>query len=146
MADEYPVAVFLFGVEVGNKLSGYFTKVSGLGGECEVVKHRYINPETYEIITLMVPGGSSWTPIILSRGLTGNGDIWTWYQQVLDDIEDARTNCSIIAYGPELVPVARWDLEEAWPSKITVSDMDASGKVVAVEEVTIVHEGMTRVE
>ena len=146
MVDEYPVAVHLFGLEFGDKLSGYFTKVSGLGGECEVVKHRYINPETYEIITMTVLGASSWTPIILSRGLTSNGDIWTWYQKVLDDLEDARTHCSIIAYGPELDPVARWDLEDACPIKVTVSDMDASGKDVAVEEVTIVHEGITRVE
>ena len=60
-------------------------------------------------------------------------------------IEDARTNCSIIAYNQANEEIARWNFENAWPSKVTGPDMDASGQDYMVEEVTIVHEGMVRV-
>lgn len=34
-------------------------------------------------------------------------------------VDEARTNGSIIMLDQELTPVARWDFENAWTSKIT---------------------------
>ena len=60
-------------------------------------------------------------------------------------VDDARTNCSIIAYNQANDEVARWNLENAWPSKIAGPEMDSSGTDLMVEEMTIVHEGLERV-
>ena len=59
-------------------------------------------------------------------------------------VDDARTNCSIVALNQANEEVARWNLTNAWPSKVTGPDMDAGGTDYMVEEVTIVHEGVER--
>ena len=60
-------------------------------------------------------------------------------------IDDARTNCSIVAYSQDNAEIARWNFENAWPSKVIGPDMDAGSTTYMVEDVTIVHEGVERV-
>ncbi len=143
---EDPLVAFKFGLEIEGKLSGYFTSVSGIGSESEIIEHKIVNPDTGETIIQKIPGRLTWTEVTLRRGVTSSIDIWAWRQEVVDGkIEDARTNCSIIAYNQANEEIARWNFENAWPSKVTGPDMDASGQDYMVEEVTIVHEGMVRV-
>ena len=147
MADiENPLVAFNFGLEIEGKLSGYFTKVTGIGSESEVVEHKIVNPETGETIIQKIPGRLSWTDVTLSRGVTSNVDVWEWRQMIVDGkVEDARTNCSVIAYNQAGEEIARWNLASAWPSKVTGPEMDSSGQNLMVEEMTIVHEGIERV-
>jgi len=147
MADiENPLVAFNFGLEIEGKLSGYFTKVTGIGSESEVVEHKIVNPDTGETIIQKIPGRLTWTNITLSRGVTTNVDVWEWRQMVVDGkVDDARTNCSVIAYSQAAEEIARWNLENAWPSKVTGPEMDSSGQNLMIEEMTIVHEGIARV-
>lgn len=143
---ENPLVAFNFGLEIEGKLSGYFTKVSGIGSESEVVEHKVVNSETGETIIQKIPGRLTWTNITLSRGVTSNIDVWTWRQQIVDGkVDEARTNCSVIAYNQAGDEIGRWNLENAWPSKVTGPEMDSGGANLMVEEMTIVHEGITRV-
>ena len=41
--------------------------------------------------------------------------------------------------------IARWNFENAWPSKVIGPDMDSGSTNYMVEDVTIVHEGVERV-
>jgi phage tail-like protein len=50
-----------------------------------------------------------------------------------------------VAYNQANEEIARWNFENAWPSKVTGPEMDAAGQDYMVEEMTIVHEGMERV-
>ncbi len=147
MADiENPLVAFNFGLEIEGKLSGYFTKVTGLGSESEVVEHKIVNPDTGETIIQKIPGRLSWTDVTLTRGVTSNIDVWEWRQSVVDGkVDDVRTNCSVIAYNQSGEEIARWNLDNAWPSKVTGPEMDSSGQNLMVEEMTIVHEGISRV-
>lgn len=146
MADrEDPLVAFKFGLEIEGKMSGFFSSVSGIGSESEVIDQKISNPETGETLIRKIPGRLSWTEVVLKRGVTSNIDVWEWRQQVVDGkIEDARTNCSIVAYNQGNEEIARWNLESAWPSKVTGPEMDAGGTDYMVEEITIVHEGVIR--
>ena len=85
MADiENPLVAVNFGLEIEGKLSGYFTKVTGIGSESEVVEHKIVNPDTGETIIQKIPGRLSWTDVTLSRGVTSNVDVWEWRQMVVD--------------------------------------------------------------
>jgi phage tail-like protein len=42
-------------------------------------------------------------------------------------------------------PKARWNFENAWPSKYDAPDLNAKGTDIAIETLEIVHEGMIRV-
>lgn len=147
MADrEDPLVAFKFGLEIEGKLSGYFTQVGGIGSETEVIQQKIVNSETGETIIQQIPGRLSWTPITLKRGVTSSMDIWAWRQSVVEGkVEDARTNCSVVAYSQDNTEIARWNLDNAWPSKVVGPEMDAGATSYMVEEVTIVHEGVVRV-
>jgi phage tail-like protein len=147
MADrEDPLVAFKFGLEIEGKLGGYFATVSGIGSESEVIDQKIVNPESGETIMRKLPGRLTWTDITLRRGVTSNIDVWDWRQSVVEGkVEDARTNCSVVAYNQANEEIARWNFENAWPSKVTGPEMDASGQDYMVEEMTIVHEGMERV-
>lgn len=147
MADrEDPLVAFKFGLEIEGKLSGIFTNVGGIGSETEVIQQKAVNSETGETIIQQIPGRLTWTPVSLKRGVTSNLDIWEWRKLVVEGkVEDARTNCSIIAYSQDNTEIARWNFENAWPSKVVGPEMDAGSTTYMVEDVTIVHEGVDRV-
>jgi phage tail-like protein len=147
MADrEDPLVAFKFGLEIEGKLSGFFTQVSGIGSETEVIQHKVVNDKTGETLIQQVPGRLSWTPVNLKRGVTSSMDIWEWRQKVVEGkVESARTNCSIVAYNQENKEIARWNFANAWPSKVVGPEMDAGSTNYMVEDVTIVHEGVLRV-
>ena len=147
MADplENPLVAFKFGLEIEGKLAGYFTNVGGIGSESEVVEHKVVNSETGETIIQKIKVRLTWTEVTLKRGVTSNIDVWQWRQQVVEGkVEDARTNCSIIAYNQANEPIARWNFTSAWPSKVTGPDLNSGSAEYMVEEMVIVHEGMWR--
>jgi phage tail-like protein len=143
---EDPLVAFKFGLEIEGKLSGYFTTVGGIGSESEVIEHKIVNPDSGETIIQKIPGRLTWTEVSLKRGVTSSIDVWQWRQAIVDGkVDDARTNCSVIAYNQANEEIARWNFENAWPSKVMGPDMDSGSTDYMVEEMTIVHEGMTRV-
>ena len=147
MADplENPLVAFKFGLEIEGKLAGYFTTVGGIGSESEVVEHKVVNSATGETIIQKIPGRLTWTEVTLKRGVTSNIDVWQWRQLVVEGkVEDARTNCSIIAYNQANDPIARWNFVAAWTIKVTGPDLDSGSTEYMVEEMIIVHEGMWR--
>jgi len=148
MADrEDPLVAFKFGLEIEGKLTGYFTQVGGIGSETEVIAQKIVNAETGETLIRQIPGRLTWTPITMKRGLTSSVDIWKWREEVVSGkIEKARTNCSIIAYSQDQKEIARWNLENAWPSKVVGPEMDSGSTNYMIEDVTLQHEGVKRVK
>lgn len=146
MADrEDPLVAYKFGLEIEGKLSGYFTQVSGIGSESEVIIHKVTTSDGKES-TQQIPGRLTWTPVTLKRGVTSNMDIWKWRQEVVEgSIDKARVNCSIIAYDQKSTEIARWNFEGAWPTKVVGPEMDSGSTNYMIEDVTIVHEGVVRV-
>jgi phage tail-like protein len=74
-------------------------------------------------------------------------DIWTWRKQVEDgDVAGARQNGSVVMYDQTLAEVARWNFENAWPLKVTGPSVKSDGNEIGVEELTVVHEFIERVQ
>jgi phage tail-like protein len=141
-----PLVSFKFGLEVG-KVSGYFTEVSGLGSEHEVVEHKIMAPDGHKEIVRKIPGRLKWGDITLKRGITANMDAWKWRKEVEDGtVSAARVNGSIMMFSQEGDIIARWDFENGWPSKITGPTPKSDSNEVGIEEMVIVHEKITRVK
>jgi len=139
-----PLQGFHFGLEVQGAVSGYFTEISGLGSETEIIDHKVVTKDGHEVIQ-KIPGRLKWGDITLKRGVTSEMDMWKWRKLVEDGkIADARKNGSIIAYDQEFQEVARWNFVRAWPSKINGPQLQADSNNITVEELTIVHEGIIR--
>jgi phage tail-like protein len=135
-----------FEVAVGS-ITGYFTEVSGLGSESEIVEHKIIAKGAKESIIRKIPGRLKWGDIVLKRGITKSMDMYKWRQSVEQGkVETARLDGTIIMYDQTMTPVAEWSFFKGWPSKISGPSLQSDGNAVGVEELTIVHEGIKRVK
>jgi phage tail-like protein len=145
MADrEDPLVGFHFTIEMGGVIQGYFTECSGLGSEHEVIEHKVV--QDGKEVMLKIPGRLKWENITFKRGITSRMDIWDWRKQVEEGkVDSARRNGSIIMYDWKLKPVARWDFESAWPVKVTGPQPKADSNEIGIEELTLAHEYITRV-
>ena len=144
VGSEDPLVAFNFALEVSGIIKGYFTEVSGLGSENEVVEHKVVSEKTTEV-TKKIPGRLKWTDITLKRGITSNVDIWDWRKMVEDGlIDSARRDGSITMYNQVGTEVARWNFERAWPSKVTGPAPKADDNNVGIEELVLVHEYIRR--
>ena len=141
---EDPLVSFHFAVEVQGKISGYFTEVSGLGSETEVIEHSVVNEKGVEVV-LKIPGRLKWGDIELKRGITTNMDLWDWRREIENgEVNSARQNGSVVMYDQTLTEVARWNFDNGWPSKIDGPTAKSDDNSVGVESMTIVHEGIRR--
>jgi len=133
-----------FEISVG-AVTGYFTEVSGLGSETEVIDHKIMAKGAKEPIIRKIPGRLKWGDIVLKRGITTNLDFYDWRKQVEQGkVDEARLDGTIIMYDQTMTPVAEWEFYKAWPSKISGPSLQSDGNAVGIEELTLVHEGIKR--
>lgn len=145
-AREDPLVGFHFMLDIQGVVQGYFTEVSGIGSETEVAEQKVVNKEGVQIV-LKVPGRLKWGDVTLKRGLTSNLQIWDWRKLVEDgQVSKARKNGSIVMYDQMLKPIAQWDFKNAWPSKVSGPAPKSDSNELTIEEMTIVHEYITRIK
>lgn len=146
MADENPLVGFHFSVDLSGTIAGYFTECSGLGSEHEVIEHKVVDAKGKERVQ-KIPGRLKWENITLKRGITSAMDFWKWRAEIeKGNVNSNRKNGSIVMYDQEGKPVAQWDFEAAWPSKVTGPQPKSDSNEVGVEEVVIAHEYIKRVK
>jgi phage tail-like protein len=135
---------FLFRLDVGDVVAGFFTEINGIGSENEVVESKVVDATGHEVVR-KVPGRLKWTDISLKRGVTSSLQLWKWRQQIIDGkVKDARKPVTIHMLDREYKAVAKWNFFNAWPSKLTGPTFKSDSNDVGIEELTLVHEGMFR--
>jgi phage tail-like protein len=143
MASVDPLQGFTFIVQA-NDLVGYFTSIDGLGSEHEVVTGKYVTPEGKEV-QAKGAGRLTWGDVTLKRGITADMGFWAWRDQVVyGKLDDARKSVSITLLDRTYAPVVIWNLTRAWPSKISATSLSSDSNDFILEELTLVHEGITR--
>jgi phage tail-like protein len=141
-----PLVSAFFTLDMGGKVSGAFRECTGLGSENEVVEEKSSGPDG-KLVLKKIPGRMKYNNITLKRGITSSMDMWDWRKLVEEgNITSARIHCSIIMHSQDGVAMARWDLTNAWPSKLTGPSANATNNEIGVEELEIVHEGYKRVQ
>jgi phage tail-like protein len=140
-----PLVSFNFFVSVG-PIQAAFRECHGLGSENDVVEYKASDQFGKDVYQKQ-PGKLKWDNITLKRGITNDLALWNWRKQVEDgDIEGARQNGSIVMYNQSGAPVASWNFERAWPSKLSGPSLNAQTNEVAIEEVVIAHEKLVRTQ
>ena len=143
---EDPLVSFNFKLELDSlQEDASFTEISGMGSETETAEQKVVS-NGLEVI-LKVPGRLKWGDITLKRGITSNMDLWDWRKKIEDgDVKGARTNGSVVMMDQQGNDVARWDFENAWPSKISGPAVKSDGNDFGIEEMTVVHEYIKRTQ
>lgn len=140
-----PLVSFHFGVEIQGAVVGFFTEVSGIGSENEVIEHKIMAPDGHKEIVQKIPGRLKWENIVAKRGITASMDMWDWRKMVEDGaVESARKSGTITMFDELGAPVAQWTFDRGWPVKVSGPSVKSDSNEVGVEELTIAHEGTRR--
>jgi len=137
---EYPLPKFHFQVEWGGSKIG-FTEISGLDITTEVIEYR--EGSSPEFSKIKMPGQRKFSNITMKRGtFKSDNEFYKWFNTVsLNTIE--RRNLTVSLLNENHEPVVVWKIKNAWPTKITPTDLKADGNEVAVESIELAHEGLT---
>lgn len=140
-----PLVGYHFHVEIDGITQAQFRECSGLTSESEVIEYREARKDGQTIVRKQ-PGALKWSNIVMRRGITDVTELWEWRKKVEEGkVDEARKNGSIVLYNQSNQEIARWNFVEGWPSKISGPQAKADGNEVAVEELTIAHEGLERI-
>lgn len=138
----WPVPQFRFEVDFGTGLNAVaFQEVTGLDVENAIIEYRKGNSPSFS--TTKMPGIRKSGNITLKRGVfSGDTKFWQWHEQISKNQISKRTiSIRLLDEGGQVM--MQWQLKNAWPTKITSTDLNSDGNEVAVETLEIAHEGLT---
>ena len=137
---EYPLPKFHFQVQWGGTKIG-FTEVTGLEVTTEKIEYRDGASKEYHKVRM--PGMQTFGDLTLKRGVfDGDNEFYDWWNTVaLNTVE--RRDITISLLNESHQPVVVWKVKNAWPTKVTSTDLNASGNETAIETLVLTHEGLT---
>jgi len=125
-----------------------FSEISGLEATMEV--------ENYDAGglnggTLHFPGRVKWSNLVFKRGVLAQrpvgdtSDFWTWLQGYLDG-QGVRKDGTIALLDETGAPALVWGWRRGLPLKWTGATMNAQQSQIAIEQLEVVHEGLTLIQ
>ena len=138
----WPMPKFRFSVDWGTIAQNLaFQEVSGLEAETQIIEYRASNSAVFS--TVKMPGIAKYGNVTMKRGVFAkDNSFWNWYNQIkMNTIK--RQTVTIKLLDENGSPTMTWTLKNAWPTKITGTDLKSDGNEVAVDTIEIAHEGLT---
>ena len=138
----WPMPKFSFTVDWGTIAQNIaFQEVSGLEAETQIIEYRASNSAQFS--TIKMPGIAKYGNVTMKRGIfVKDNSFWNWYNQIkMNTIK--RQTVTIKLLDESGKPTMVWTLTNAWPTKITGTDLKSDGNEVAVDTIEIAHEGLT---
>ena len=138
----WPLPKFFFSVDLGDIGKDLpFQEVSGLDTESTPIEYRAGNAKGWSVIKM--PGLKKTGNVTLKKGIfVKDNKFWTWYEKIqLNTIKRETVTIKLLDEKGKNTMV--WALANAWPTKITGTDLKSEGNEVAVETLEIAHEGLT---
>jgi phage tail-like protein len=125
--------------DVGDNLA--FQEVSGLDVATDLIEYRAGNSKVFS--TIKMPGMRKAGNVTLKKGVFAKDNgFWDWFNQVkLNTVKRQTVTINLLdeAGNPTMV----WTLANAFPAKVTGTDLKSDGNEVAVESIEIAHGGLT---
>ncbi len=135
----WPLPKFRFEVDFGTQLKKIaFQEVSGMDKEVQIIEYRHSNSNLFS--TIKMPGIAKYGNVTMKRGIFVNDNtFWKWMDEIKMNTIARRT--VLIKLLDEAGEVTmQWQLNNAWPTKITGTDLKSDGNEVAVDTIEIAHE------
>lgn len=128
----FPLAKYYFEVSAGDDPIK-FTEVSGLERELQPIEYRYGSDPNFNMTK--IPGIEKYSNVTLKRGMfEGDNKLWGWIQTFnLNKVEKRDITISLL--NEKGSPVFTWELFDAWPTKLKVSDLKSDASELCIEEV-----------
>lgn len=138
--NQYPLTKFYFKVTItdlgGQREIMSFQEVTGLEGTRE--KHEYREGDNPSLVKKQIPGMKTFGELTLKKGVfAGDNKFFEWFEFA------DRRNVLIELQNQESFTVISWNVAKAFPTKFTSTDLNAENNEIAVEQLTLAHEGIT---
>jgi len=135
----WPLPKFYFQVKWGDQEMS-FQEVSGLDMEAQPIEYRHGDSKVFSVIKM--PGIKKTGNVTMKKGVfKSDNKFWDWFSQIkMNTIKRLPVTISLLDEGG--APTMVWTLANAWPTKITGTDLKSDGNEVAVESIEIAHEGL----
>jgi phage tail-like protein len=137
----WPLPKFYFMVDWGSTTNIPFQEVSGLDTEVEPLTYRHGNNKVFSEISM--PGMVKNSKVTMKKGVFAKDNSFAdWYKTIkMNTIK--RQNVVIKLLDEAGKPTMTWTLLNAWPTKISSTDLKSNANEVAIESIEIMHEGLT---
>jgi phage tail-like protein len=136
----WPMPKFYFQVKWDSAVMS-FEEISGLDVEAQPIEYRHGDSPVYS--TIKMPGLKKYGNITMKKGVfKGDNKFWDWFNEIkMNTIKRKPVTISLLDESGK--PTMVWTLANAWPTKITGTDLKAQGNEVAIETIEVAHEGLT---
>lgn len=136
----WPLPTFYFSVTFGSQENTVsFQEVSGLDTETQPIEYRHGDNKLFS--TIKMPGLAKTGNVVLKKGIFVNNDKFKEWHEAIKMNTIKRETVVISLLDEAGSPTMKWTLTNAWPTKITVTDMESDE--VAVESLELSHEKLT---
>ncbi len=135
----WPLVKFQFSVNIGDK-EAFFQEVTGLSAEIQQIEYRAGNSKEFSAVKM--PGIKKFGNVTLKKGIfKDDKGFWDLYKKVVMNTFE-RSTITISLLDEKNGVAMSWTLANAFPCKITVTDMKSDANEPAVETMEIAHEGL----
>lgn len=137
----WPLPKFHFSVSLGSQdATVSFQEVTGLETETQVIEYRHGDSPIYS--TIKMPGIAKVGNVTLKKGIfVKDNNFFNWYKAItMNTIK--RETVVIKLLDEQGNTTMNWTLNNAWPTKITGTDMKSDSNEVAVESIELAYETM----
>ncbi|QTA89108.1 phage tail protein [Desulfonema magnum] len=137
-----PYKTFRFKVEWDGKTVAGVNSVSAMSHTTDVIEYRNGNEEPF---IKSAPGQTNYDPVTIERGLTNDKEFHEWAGTLDPRAEykdNFRKDIKIILCDVNGTEAITFKLSNCWISDYqALSDLDADDNSIAIESITIEHEG-----
>jgi phage tail-like protein len=136
----WPLPKFYFSV-TGMPGNPVFQEVTGLETETQVIEYRAGDSGIFAPIKM--PGLARVGNVTMKKGIfVSDPLLWTWFDSIsMNTI--TRSNIVVNLLDQTGAAQYRWQLNNAFPTKLTGTDLKSDGNEVAVESIEVAFETMT---
>lgn len=136
----WPLPKFYFSV-TGIPGNPVFQEVTGLDSEAQIIEYRAGNSAIFAPIKM--PGLQKVGNVTMKKGIfVTDSTLWTWFSSIA---MNTITRSTVVVNLHDETGASRmiWTLNNAWPTKLTGTDLKSDGNEVAVESIEIAYETLT---
>ncbi len=136
----WPLPKFYFEVKWGKEKMS-FQEVSGLDIESTPIEYRHGDSKEFSVIKM--PGIKKTGNVTMKKGIfKGDNAFWEKFSAInMNTIERVPVTISLL--DEKNAPTMVWSLTNAFPMKITGTDLKSDSNEVAIETIEVAHEGLT---
>jgi len=133
----WPLPKFYFSV-TGIPGNPIFQEVTGLESEAQVIEYRAGNSAIFAPIKM--PGLQKVGNVTMKKGIfVTDQTLWTWFSSIAMNTI-ARSTIVVNLLDETGAPRMSWTLNNAFPTKLSGTDLKSDGNEVAVESIEVAYE------